>query len=75
VQLGLGNTRVTDSGLAHLRSLGRLRLLQLYGTAVTGKGLLELRGMTQIEMISVPLRVRGRHRRRLRRALGGAYVA
>jgi hypothetical protein len=74
VQLGIGNTRITDVGLSHLRELKRLRVLQLYGTGVTGKGLMQLRGMTHIEMVSVPLRVRGRHRRRLRRALG-AYVA
>jgi DnaJ-domain-containing protein 1 len=74
VQLGIGNTRVTDAGLEHVRSLPRLRVLQLYGTGVTGKGLMHLKGMTHIEMVSVPLRVRGWHRRRLRRALG-AYVA
>ncbi|HUR76557.1 MAG TPA: DnaJ domain-containing protein [Acidimicrobiales bacterium] len=74
VQLGLGNTRITDAGVPHLRRLERLRVLQLYGTGVTGKGLMQLRGMS-IEMISVPLRVRGWQRQRLRRALGGAYVA
>lgn len=73
VQLGLGNTRVSDTGLAHLRSLERLRVLQLWGTDVTARGLMQLRGMS-IGMISVPMRVRGRHRRRLRRALGGAHV-
>ena len=75
VQLGLGNTRITDAGLSHLRSLERLRVLQLWGTGVTGRGLMQLRGMTGIDMISVPLRVRGWQRQRLRRALGGAYVA
>jgi hypothetical protein len=75
VQLGLGNTRVSDAGLPHMRSLDRLRVLQLWGTNVTARGLMQLRGMIGIEMISVPMRVRGRHRRRLRRALGGAYVA
>jgi hypothetical protein len=75
VQLGLGNTRITDAGVPHLRALTRLRVLQLYGTAITGKGIYQLRGMTNIDSVSVPLRVRGRHRRRLRRALGGAYVS
>lgn len=75
VQLGLGNTRVTDAGLAHLRTMKRLRLLQLWGTAVTGRGLMQLSGMTELDMISVPTRVHGLHRRRLRRALGGAHVA
>jgi hypothetical protein len=74
VQLGIGNTRTTDVGLAHLRGLTRLRVLQLYGTGVTTKGLLQLRGMT-LDMVSVPLRVRGWQRRRIGRALGGAYVA
>jgi hypothetical protein len=75
VQLGLGNTRVTDAGLAHLRSMKHLRVLQLWGTGVTGRGLAQLNGMTDLEMLSVPLRVRGWHRRKLRRALNGAYVA
>ena len=74
VQLGVGNTRVGDAGIAHLRGLPRLRVLQLYGTGVTTKGLLQLRGMT-LDMVSVPLRVRGWQRRRIARALGGAYVA
>lgn len=75
VQLGIGNTRVTDAALPHLQALENLRVLQMWGTDVTARGLMQLRGMTGIEMISVPLRVRGRHRRRLSRALGGAYVA
>ncbi len=75
VQLGLGNTRVSDAGLPHLRELERLRVLQLWGTNVTARGLMQLRGMTGIEVVSVPMRVRGWHRRRLSRALGGAYVA
>jgi hypothetical protein len=75
VQLGLGNTRVSDAGLPHLRGLERLRVLQLWGTNVTARGLLQLRGMTGIDSISVPMRVRGWNRRRLGRALGGAYVA
>jgi hypothetical protein len=75
VQLGLGNTRITDAGVPHLRALKRLRVLQLWGTEVTGRGLMQLHGMTEIDTVNVPLRVRGLHRRRLSRALGGAYIA
>ncbi len=75
VQLGLGNTQVTDAGLVHVRSMEKLRVLQLWGTGVTGRGLTQLHGMHDLDMISVPNRVRGLTRRRLRRALGGAYVA
>jgi hypothetical protein len=75
VQLGLGNTRITDAGVPHLRSMKRLRVLQLWGTGVTGRGLMQLHGMHDLDMISVPARVRGLRRRRLRRALGGAHVA
>jgi len=74
VQLGLGNTRITDAGLVHLTALKRLRVLQLWGTDVTGRGLAQLESLDELDMISVPLRVRGSHRRRLRRTLG-AYVA
>ncbi len=74
VQLGLGNTNITDAGLAHLQKMKRLRVLQLWGTAVTGRGLVQLYQLPELEMISVPLRVRGWHRRKLRRTLG-AYVA
>ena len=75
VQLGLGNTRVSDEGLAHISRMKRLRVLQLWGTDVTGRGLAQLHGMTELEMISVPTRVRAWHRRNLRRALNGAFVA
>ncbi|MBA2608761.1 MAG: DnaJ domain-containing protein [Actinobacteria bacterium] len=75
VQLGVGNTRITDAGLVHVRGMTHLRVLQLWGTRVTGRGLTQLHGMHDLDMISVPTRVRGLTRRRLRRALGGAYVA
>ncbi|MDP1792974.1 MAG: DnaJ domain-containing protein [Acidimicrobiales bacterium] len=74
VQLGLGNTRVTDAGLAHLRALDRLRVLQLWGTDVTARGLAQLRGLDYLESVSVPTRVRGWQRPRLRRVLGGARI-
>lgn len=74
VQLGLGNTQVSDAGLAHLGALTRLRVLQLWGTGVTGRGLAQLRGLQDLEMVTVPTRVRGWHRRQLRRALDGAHV-
>ena len=73
--LGLGNTRVTDAGLAHLAGLGHLRVLQLGGTAVEGYGLEHLHGLLDLDIVSLPWRVRGRHRRRLRAALPGTLVA
>ena len=73
-QLGLGNTAVTDEGLAALAELVDLRLLQLWGTQVEGPGLEHLYGMKTLETVSLPWRVRGRHRRRLRAALSGAAV-
>ena len=65
----LGNTLITDGGLAHLRSLRSLRVLQLWGTNVAGPGLTHLHGLRGLEMVSLPWKVRGRHRRRLRAAL------
>jgi hypothetical protein len=67
-QLGLGNTRVTDAGLAALRDLRRLRLLQLWGTNVRGPGLQHLHHLGELEMVTLPRRVRPSHRRRLRTA-------
>jgi hypothetical protein len=73
--LGIGNTRVTDAGLRHLGGLGRLRLLQLWGTDVQGPGLAALHRLPALRTVTVPWRVRGGHRRRLRTALGaGATV-
>jgi hypothetical protein len=73
--LGLGNTAVTDAGLAHLRQLNGLRILQLWGTAVNGHGLEHLHGLLDLDIVSLPWRVRGRHRRRLKAALPNALVA
>lgn len=68
-QLGLGNTPVTDAGLCHLAGLRRLRLVQLAGTEVTGPGLRHLHGLPELASVSLPWKVRGRDRRRLRSAL------
>jgi hypothetical protein len=73
-QLGLGNTTVSDAGLAHLRPLRRLRLLQLWGTEVAGPGLRHLHDLVDLEVVSLPWRVRGIHRRRLRTALPRASI-
>ena len=72
--LGLGNTQVTDAGLKHLEKLQRLRVLQLWGTQVRGKGLEHLHGLKSLEVVSLPWRVRGRHRARLKAALPGVLV-
>lgn len=68
-QLGLGNTAVTDDGLVHLAGLRRLRLVQLSGTLVTGPGLRHLHGLPELSSVTLPWKVRGRDRRRLRSAL------
>jgi DnaJ-domain-containing protein 1 len=73
--LGIGNTAITDSGVAHLSGLHDLRVLQLVGTNVRGPGLDSLHGLTSLERVTLPWRVRGRHRRRLKAALPNATVA
>jgi hypothetical protein len=73
-QLGLGNTAVTDAGLCHLAGLRRLRLVQLAGTAVAGPGLRHLHGLPELASVTLPWKVRGRDRRRLRAALPRAAV-
>ncbi len=72
--LGVGNTAVTDAGLAHLFALHRLRLLQLWGTDVHGPGLTYLHGLKALEIVTLPWKVRGRARRRLKRALPAATI-
>lgn len=72
--LGLGNTRITDSGLAPVRHLENLRILQLWGTRVTGPGLEHLHRLENLQIVSLPRRVSGRYRRRLRSALPGVLV-
>ena len=72
--LGLGNTRITDAGLAELGALGDLRRLQLVGTDVEGPGLVHLHGLPHLETVTLPWRVRGRHRRALKAARPGALV-
>lgn len=73
--LGLGNTRVSDAGLGGVAELKQLRVLQLVGTNVVGHGLDQLHGLVSLERITLPWRVRGRHRRRLKLALPNAAVA
>jgi hypothetical protein len=68
-QLGLGNTALTDACLCHLAGLRRLRLVQLTGTEVAGPGLRHLHGLPELASVSLPWKVRGRDRRRLRSAL------
>lgn len=73
-QLGLGNTAITDDGLASLAAVRDLRLLQLWGTNVEGPGLEHLHGLKSLQTVTLPWRVRGRHRRRLRAAISGVTV-
>lgn len=73
--LGLGNTRITDAGLADISDMTGLRVLQLVGTGVTGQGLEHLHRMIGLERVTLPWRVRGRDRRRLKLALPNATVA
>jgi hypothetical protein len=44
----LGDTQVTDTGLAHLRGLTQLRWLYLHNTQVSDAGLAHLGGLTQL---------------------------
>lgn len=74
-ELGLGNTRITDVGLRELQDLSMLRIVQLFGTDVAGPGLAHLHHLPELEMVTLPWRARGRHRRRLRSARPRLNVA
>jgi hypothetical protein len=50
-QLVLDNTRLTDAGLARLRSATRLQTLSLGGTDVTDAGLEHLSGLTRLRRL------------------------
>ena len=51
--LRLGETKVTDAGLAHLKALEGLRQLGLRATEVTDAGLVHLKGLTQLQMLNL----------------------
>jgi len=53
IWLDLGETAVTDSGLAGLARMKNLRRLQLDHTVVTGAGLVHLAGLTQLESLNL----------------------
>ena len=47
----LGNTQVTDAGLAHLKGLTALQGLDLENTQVTDAGLAHLKGLTRLRFL------------------------
>jgi hypothetical protein len=49
----LPHTRVTDAGLKYVGQVPLLRVLNLDGTAVTGKGFDQLFGLTELRMLYV----------------------
>jgi hypothetical protein len=52
--LGLGNSQVTDAGLAHLQRLTRLKNLQTFQcTQVTDAGLVHLQGLSDLEWLEL----------------------
>ncbi len=51
--LDLGETAVTDAGLAALGAMKNLRRLQLDRTALTDAGLTRLSGLTQLELLNL----------------------
>lgn len=47
---------ITDAAMVHLKSLRRLRLLDLHSTRVTDAGLTHLTALTEMEDLTLPLR-------------------
>ena len=53
VEVSLGNPRITDSGLVHLKGLVNLQTLSLRGTKITGAGLVHLKGLVKLETLNL----------------------
>ncbi len=49
--LQVGQTRISDDGLAHLKGLTKLKHIKVYGNNITDAGLEHLRGLTSLENI------------------------
>ena len=45
----LGDNRVTDAGLKHLRGMSKLETLELYSPQITDAGLVHLKGLTGLQ--------------------------
>ena len=51
--LDLGNTRITDAGLAHLKGMKKLQRLALVGTGITDAGLANLNGLEELATLEL----------------------
>ena len=51
--VNLSETRATDASLAHIKKLPHVRYLDLSGTDVTDRGLLQLQGLTKLESVKL----------------------
>jgi len=45
------SSQITDAGLAHLRGLTQVQILNLDGTQITDAGLVHLQGLTQLQLL------------------------
>ena len=52
-ELHLTDTKITDAGLAHLKSLTKLNILGLSGTQISNAGLEHLAGLTKLGNLSL----------------------
>ena len=50
-ELSLGNTSITDAGVASLTSLTKLETLVLIGTSITDAGVAELASLTKLKTL------------------------
>ena len=53
VELKLGGTNITDTGLVYLKGFTKLQTLNLYGTQITDAGLVHLKGL-QLTNLAIP---------------------
>jgi hypothetical protein len=75
VSVELGNTQVTDAGLAHLEGVTELQLLYLGNTQITDAGLVHLEGLTELRSLGLTYtQVTGAGLAKLRKAMPNCRI-
>ena len=74
IDVSLNGTDVTDGGLAHLKGLTKLKVLQIIDTQITDAGLSHLKGMTKLQELWLPSRITDAGVAELKKALPNCKI-